>query len=105
MFSCILNGCLFAKKKFVALCFSQIHSYLNISGLLITKALVKGWLAVKTIAPLSFIILLYCSHSGSKGIIVSHEQAVVPQGKSASIISIHLSGKSFIASKQSPFHT
>src|SRR3990167_7772644 len=104
MFSCILNCCLFAKKKFVALCFSHIHSYLNILILLITKALVKGWLAVKTIAPLSLIILLYCSQSGSKGMMVSHLQAVVPysQGRSAKIISTDLSAIFCISSRQSP---
>ena len=32
----------------------------------------------KTIAPLGFIILLYCSHNLSNGIILSHLQAVVP---------------------------
>jgi hypothetical protein len=47
--------------------------------LLLTNKLVKGCEAVNTIAPFGFIILSYCSQSLSKGIIVSHLQAVVPQ--------------------------
>src|SRR5699024_7373089 len=70
---------------------------------LIISVLVNGWLAVNTIAPLSLITRLYCSHNGSKGIIVSHEHAVVPYGRSHNIISIEPSGISFIISKQSPW--
>src|SRR5699024_9975183 len=78
-------------------------SYLNQLILLIISVLVNGWLAVNTIAPLSLITRLYCSHNGSKGIIVSHEHAVVPYGRSHNIISIEQSGISFIISKQSPW--
>src|SRR5690606_34358543 len=54
------------------------HSYLNISGLLIIKFAAKGFVAVNTIAPSSFNILLYSFHNGSNGIIVSHLQCVSP---------------------------
>src|SRR5699024_9053200 len=74
-----------------------------IFGLLITKALVKGWVAVNTIAPLSLIIRSYCSHNGLKGMMSSHLHFVVPYGKSHKIISIEPSGISFIISKQSPW--
>lgn len=60
------------------------------------------YIACYVIIPLSFIILSYCSHNGSNGIIVSHLQAVVPYGKSQRIISIDLSGMCFITSRQSP---
>jgi len=56
----------------------QTQQYLNIFGLLITSADVKGWLAVITIAPLGLIIRLNCSHIKGKSITVSHLQAVVP---------------------------
>ena len=42
------------------------------------KSVVNGWFENKTIAPLSLIILLYCSHKGSKGITESHLHEVVP---------------------------
>src|SRR5699024_4366411 len=67
-----------------------------------TNSLANGWVAVNTIAPLSLITRSYCSHNKSNGIIVSHLHAVVPYGKSASIISTEPSGISFINSKQSP---
>src|SRR5699024_9026608 len=82
--------------------FSHIHSYLNNLGLLIISALVNGCAAVNTIAPLPLIIRSYCSHNGSNGITESHLQAVVPYGKSASIISTDPSGISFMTSRQSP---
>src|SRR5699024_8656224 len=90
--------------KLFAICFSHIHSYLNNFGLLITSLLVKGWLAVKTIAPLSFITLSYCSHNNSKGIIVSHLLDVIPYGKSHKIISTLPSGIRFIPSRQSSLY-
>src|SRR5699024_4595826 len=99
--SCLIIGLYFAIWKPLGFTLSHTHEYLNHFGLLITNALVNGWLAVNTIAPLSFIIRSYCSHNGSKGIIVSHEQAVVPYGKSHNIISTLLSGIRFIPSKQS----
>src|SRR5699024_8596264 len=88
----------------VPLCFVQIHSYLSIFKLLTPKTLSKGVCAVKTIAPLSFITLLYCCHNSSKGMIASHLFRVVPysQGRSHNIISIDLSGICCINSKQSP---
>src|SRR5699024_5251329 len=88
---------------FVSLVLTNVHEYLNIFGLIITNALVNGWLAVSTIAPLSFITRSYSAHNGSNGMIVSHLQAVVPYGKSHNIISIEPSGISFIISKQSPW--
>src|SRR5699024_8514462 len=102
--SCFFAGPLLKVKKLGAIVFSHIHSLLNNFGLLITNALVNGWLAVSTIAPLSFITLSYCSHNGSKGIIVSHEHAVVPYGKSHKIISTDSSGIRFIPSKQSSLY-
>ena len=71
-------GILFASAKLLPLFLIQIHSYRNIFGLLITKALVNGCEAVRTIAPLSLISRLYCFQRGSNGITVSHLQAVVP---------------------------
>src|SRR5574344_1763189 len=140
----IANGLILAVANPAELFLFHIQLCLYILGLLITKAEVNGWLAVKTIAPLSLIILLYCCHKPSfaiilkssfdfskfspccsllyiysslystffpliiylsKGIITSHLQAVVPYGKSQSIISILLSSMFFINSKQSPLYT
>ena len=39
---------------------------------------VNGFREVRTIAPLSFITLLYCAHNGSNGITVSHLHEVEP---------------------------
>src|SRR5699024_8198335 len=100
--SCLIIGLYFAIWKPLGFTLSHTHEYLNHFGLLITNALVNGWFAVNTIAPLSLITRSYCSHKGSKGIIVSHLHAVVPYGKSAKIISTEPSGISFINSKQSP---
>src|SRR5699024_1291938 len=83
------------------LLFTQYQQYLNSLKLLSISLVVNGWLAVKTIAPLSFITLSYCFHKGSKGIIVSHLHSVVPYGKSHNIISILLSVIRFMPSKQS----
>src|SRR5699024_5463626 len=80
------------------------HVYLKFPILLFINFVVKGCEAVRTIAPLSFITLLYCSHNGSKGIIVSHLHAVVPYGRSQSIMSTDLSGIFFIPSKQSSLY-
>src|SRR5574344_2830649 len=74
----IANGLILAVANPAELFLFHIQLCLYILGLLITKAEVNGWLAVKTIAPLSLIILLYCPQSLSKGIITSHLQAVVP---------------------------
>src|SRR5699024_5255196 len=57
---------------------TQYQQYLKSLKLLSISLVVKGWLAVRTIAPLSFITLSYCSHNGLKGITVSHEHEVVP---------------------------
>ena len=46
----------------------------------------------------------YCSQSSSKGIIVSHLQAVVPYGKSQMMQSTEPSGMRFIPSKQSSLY-
>src|SRR5699024_2408335 len=82
----------------------KYQQYLNSLNLLSICLVVKVLLAVSTIAPLSLITLSYCSHNGSKGIIVYHAHAVVPysQGRSYNIISIDLSGICCINSKQSP---
>src|SRR5699024_10969034 len=88
----------------VPLYFVQIHSYFSIFKLLTPKTLSKGVCAVKTIAPLSFITLLYCCHNSSKGMIASHLLRVVPYGKSHKIISTDLSGIFFIPSKQSSLY-
>src|SRR5699024_5120851 len=104
MFSCDFNGCFFANAPLEVLTLSHTNSYLNNFVLLITNALVNGWLAVSTIAPLSLIIRLYCSHNGSNGIIVSHAHAVVPYGKSHNIMSTLPSGMRFIHSKQSSLY-
>src|SRR5699024_1139493 len=81
----------------------QYQQYLKSLKLLSISLVVNGWLAVSTIAPLSFITRSYSAHNGSNGMIVSHLQAVVPYGKSHNIISIEPSGISFIISKQSPW--
>src|SRR5690606_24869325 len=78
IFSCDLSICFFANIGVETVTLFQMISYLNILGLLITKALVKGCEPVKTIAPLSFIILSYSFHNNSKGIISSHLHFVVP---------------------------
>src|SRR5699024_3092752 len=82
----------------------QYQQYLKSLKLLSISLVVKGWLAVRTIAPLSLITRSYCSHNGSNGMIESHLHAVVPysQGRSANTISIDLSGICCINSKQSP---
>src|SRR5574344_536567 len=102
MFSVILICCNFANNGFPPFFLSHTQSYLYCLILLILKALEKGSLPNNTIAPRSLIILLYCSHNGSNGITTSHLHCVVPYGKSQRIISILLSGISFIFSKQSP---
>lgn len=84
--------------------FNHINSSLKLLILLFINFAVNGWLPNKTIAQLFFIILLYCSHSGSNGMMLSHWQAVVPYGKSQSIISTDLSEISFIKSRQSPLY-
>jgi len=43
-----------------------------------TNAVVKGWLAVRTIAPFGLMTLRYFSQSGANRITESHLQAVVP---------------------------
>ena len=70
MFSWYFRGCLFASWKLPLLFFNQTHSYLNIFKLDATNTLVKGCVAVITIAPLGFITLLSCSHILSSGIIL-----------------------------------
>lgn len=70
----------------------------------IINADVNGCWLNKTIAPIGLIILLYCSHSGSKGMTESHLQAVVPYGKSQQIMSTLWSGMRFIPSKQSSLY-
>ena len=62
----------------VAIVFRQISSYLNHSRLLITSLLVNGCEPNSTTAPLGLTMRLYCSHSGSSGIGLSHLQAVIP---------------------------
>jgi len=102
MFSCFLSGLLFANWNQVEFVFSHIQSYLYCFILLIRRAELKGSLPNSTIAPLGFIILFSCSHIDSKGITVSHLQAVVPYGGSVIIQSILPSGILFIISRQSP---
>src|SRR5699024_5562194 len=80
----------------------QYHWCLKLSILDAINAVVNGWLAVRTIAPFGLITRSYCSHNGSNGIIESHLHAVVPYGKSASIISTEPSGIRFMTSKHSP---
>nr|DAP58822.1 MAG TPA: hypothetical protein [Caudoviricetes sp.] len=46
---------------------------------------------------------MYSFHKTSKLMMLSHLHAVVPYGRSASIMSIELLSISFINSKQSPF--
>src|SRR5699024_4284134 len=104
MFSWFFIGIFLAFKCPAPLYFVQIHSYFSIFKLLTPKTLSKGVCAVKTIAPLSFITLLYCCHNSSKGMIASHLLCVVPYGKSHKIISIDLSGIFFIPSKQSSLY-
>src|SRR5699024_7949696 len=91
-------------KKFVWLSFSHNQSYLYSFSLLFLSPLLNGSCPVNTIAPLSFITLSYCSHNGSKGMIVSHEHAVVSYGKSHKIMSTDLSGIRFIPSRQSSLY-
>jgi len=78
------------------------QSYLNIFKLEYLSVVLNGSCPNNTIAPLGLINLLYCFQSCSKGIIVSHAQAVVPYGKSHKIISIDPSGSVGIISRQSP---
>src|SRR5699024_75085 len=82
----------------------QYHICLKLRILDCIKAVVNGWLDVSTIAPLSLITRLYSAHNGSNGIIVSHEHAVVPYGKSHKIMSTDLSGICFIPSRQSSLY-
>ena len=70
----------------------------------IINADVNGCWLNKTIAPVGLIILLYCSHSGSKGITESHLQAVVPYGKSQMMASTLPSGISLIPCRQSQLY-
>src|SRR5699024_85164 len=76
----------------------QYHWCLKLSILLLINDVVNGWLAVSITAPFGLITRSYCSHNGSNGIIESHLHAVVPYGKSASIISTDPSGIRFIIS-------
>lgn len=99
--SCTFAICFFTKNILVGLSFSHTISYLKSLILLILKALLKGSLQNNTIAPLGLIILFNCSRIKSKGIIVSHLQAVVQYGGSVIIASIDQSGINFIHSIQS----
>lgn len=101
IFSWYFSGCIFERANPVLCDFSHIHSYLNIFTLLITNALVNGCEANKTIAQLGFIIRFSSAHIVSKGITVSHLQAVVQYGGSVIMQSIYPSGISFISSRQS----
>jgi hypothetical protein len=71
-------GILFAFRCPLGKTLSQTQQYLNIFGLLITSAEVKGCEAVITIAPFGLIARFNCSHINGKSITVSHLQAVVP---------------------------
>src|SRR5699024_5709487 len=102
--SCIFNGWIFASNAVELFFLFHTHVYLKFLILLFINFVVKGCDAVKTIAPLSFITLSYCSQNGSKGIIVSHLHAVVPYGKSHKTISTDLSGIFFIPTKQSSLY-
>src|SRR5699024_1688011 len=82
----------------------QYHICLKLRILDCIRVVVNGWLDVSTIAPLSFITLSYCSHNGSKGIIVSHAHAVIPYGKSHNIMSTLPLGMRFIPSRQSSLY-
>src|SRR5574344_1987145 len=104
MFSWYFSGTCLQIAKLLGVLFSNIHSYLNHFGLLITSALVNGCEPNNTIAPLSFIIRLYCAQSGSNGITESHFSEVVPYGKSQIIQSTLLSGISFIPIRQSSLY-
>lgn len=100
--SVTLIGCIFDSRGLPPFFLSQTQQYLNIFILLAINVVVNGWLAVKTMAAFFLAMRRYCSHIGSNGITLSHLQAVVPYGRSQRIISIDLSGISFISSKQSP---
>src|SRR5699024_2743760 len=76
--SCLFIGFSFALTKPTALFLIHTQSYLNHSRLLIRSLLENGSLPNNTTAPFFFITLLYCSHSGSNGITLSHLHAVVP---------------------------
>jgi hypothetical protein len=93
-----------ACRKLLAFDFSHTHSYLKALILLQIKILVNGCEAVITIAPLGLITRFNCSHIGSKGIIESHLQAVVPYGHGGSVrtISTDASGICDISTRQSP---
>src|SRR5699024_9007383 len=103
--SCADIGLFLAFKKFDAVFLTQIHLYLNNFSFELINLYENEPLAVNTIAPLSFIILSYCSHNSSNGIIRSQSALTISYGKSVNIISILLSGISFIPSIQSSLNT
>jgi hypothetical protein len=96
-------GILLAFKGPVAADFFQHQEYRKLEMFDAPKELVKGWLAVITIAPFFFVMRFSCSHIGSNGIMLSHLQAVVPYGGSVKTMSTEPSGMPFIISRQSPF--
>ena len=97
-----LIGCTLANTPPVAPLFFQYQLYLYSLKLLCISFVVNGCDANNMIAPLSLMILLYCFQSGTSGIILSHSQYVIPNGKSHKTISTLLSGIVCISSKQSP---
>ena len=78
IFSCDFIGEYLARYMFPPFFLFHTHSYLNHFGLLITNALVNGWLAVVTNTPRGLRTCFIAAHIGAKGMTLSHEQAVVP---------------------------
>src|SRR5699024_4794979 len=100
--SVCFNGIIFAFKYPPPISLSQVIRYLKFSILLHISRDVKGSSANNTTTPFGFMIRAYSAHNGSNGITVSHLHAVVPYGKSASIISTEPSAIRFISSIVSP---
>src|SRR5699024_11126394 len=97
-------GLFLAFTKLPFFVFTHIHLYLYISKLDWIILCVNRPLALNTISAISGITLSLCAHNDTKGMILSHEQAIVSYGNSHKIISTDLSGIFFIPSQHSSLY-